>query len=230
MSDVTTTVSCVLFDLDETLVHYRRSPEAVLEESFAALDLDPLFPVEEYYTRFDEFRRQHDSIRELRSACFASIADEYGHDPSLGRQVAEAYTDRRDQTNVDLSPGARRVLEHLDGQVPLGVVTNGTSQAQRAKIDAVDLERWIDATVVAGEGVPPKPEPEPFERALATLGVEPGETAHVGDSLTADVAGANAAGLDSVWLADGSDPGAHRPTHRISSIDGLLDVVATDSP
>jgi HAD superfamily hydrolase (TIGR01549 family) len=217
-----TTVNCVLFDLDETLVHYRRSPGELLQESFDALDLHPLFPVEEYYARFDEFRQQHDTIQQLRSACFATLAADHGHDPSLGRRVADAYTERRDQTNVELSAGARRVLDRLHGEYRLGIVTNGTGQAQRAKIDSVNLERWVDATVFAGEDVPPKPDTEPFERALSALDAVPGETVHVGDSLASDIAGANAAGLYSVWLADGTDPGAHQPTRRIDSIDDLL--------
>ena len=46
-----------------------------------------------------------------------------------------------------------------------------------------------------------KPDTDPFERALSGLGVDPHEAVHVGDSLASDVAGANAAGLTSVWVS-----------------------------
>lgn len=218
-------IDTVLFDLDHTLVAYNRTSGELLAASFEARGLDPLFPVEAYYERFDELRDQHDSIESLRADCFERLARERGHDPSMGREVATAYAELRDQTNVSFVPGARTVLDRLHGRVDLGVVTNGTGEAQRAKIDAVGLDRWIDATVFAGEEVPSKPEAAPFERALTRLGSTPASAVHVGDSLSSDVAGANAAGLHSVWLADGDElePGAPTaPTHRIDSVGDLL--------
>ena len=212
-------IETVLFDLDHTLVEYRRASGELLAASFEACDLEPLFPVEAYYERFDEYREEHDSIGALRAACFAELTAERGYDPALGREVAAAYTEMRDQTNVAFVDGARTVLDRLHGEVPLGVVTNGTGEAQRAKIDAV---------VYAGEEVPAKPDTAPFERALDRLDASRDATLHVGDSLSSDVAGANAAGLHSVWLADTDNPtgadGAaeHTPSRRIGAIDDLL--------
>ena len=37
---------------------------------------------------------------------------------------------------------------------------------------------------------PPRPAPEPFDRAVAELGTDPGRTLHVGNSFEADVVGA----------------------------------------
>lgn len=218
-------VETVLFDLDHTLVRYQRTSGEVLQASFEACDLDPLFSVEEYYARFDELRQDHNSIESLRAACFGTLADEHGYDPSLGREVAAAYTEIRDQTNVEFVPGAQAVLDHLGDTVPLGVVTNGTGDAQRAKIETMGLEQWIDATVFAGESVPAKPDTEPFERALDSLDATPETTVHVGDSLGSDVAGANAADIRSVWLSEVEAAGTHTPTHRIGSITELLDIV-----
>jgi len=215
-------VETVLFDLDHTLVEYRRTSGDLLAASFEACDLDPLFTVEAYYDRFDALRDQHNSIESLRAACFASLAADNGHDPALGREVAAAYEGMRDQTNVEFLPGARTVLDRLHGRADLGIVTNGTGDAQRAKIDAVDLDRWIDATVFAGEAVAAKPEREPFERALTLLDADPDTAVHVGNSLTSDVAGANAAGLRSVWLANDEDTGEFTPTARIGSLEELL--------
>jgi HAD superfamily hydrolase (TIGR01549 family) len=225
MATDTAPVETVLFDLDHTLVRYQRTSGEVLQASFEACALDPLFSVEEYYARFDELRQEHNSIESLRAACFGTLADEHGYDPSLGREVATAYTEIRDQTNVEFVPGARDVLAHLDGAVDLGVVTNGTGDAQRAKIETMGLEQWIEATVFAGESVPAKPDTAPFERALDSLDGTPETTVHVGDSLGSDVAGANAAGIRSVWFSEVEADGMHTPTHRIGSITELLDIV-----
>jgi len=215
----------VLFDLDDTLVRYRRPPGEVLQASYAACGLDPIWSVEEYYERFDELRAEHDSIDELRAACFAALAEEHGRGPSVGHDVARAYAESRDQTNVEFVPGARALLDSLEDR-PAGIVTNGTGEAQRAKIESVGLSQWVDATVYAGESVPAKPATEPFERALDELGADPDRTVHVGDSLSSDVAGANAAGLRSVWLHDPpAGPVDHEPTHRVDSLGAVQELL-----
>lgn len=48
-----------------------------------------------------------------------------------------------------------------------------------------------------------KPFPEVFEHTLSRLGTAPGRTLVVGDGLATDIAGAAAAGLDSLLVADG---------------------------
>lgn len=212
----------VLFDLDGTLVQYERSPGEVLQVAFEVAGCDPLFSVEEYYARFDEFAARHDSMDALRSACFAALAAENGYDEDCGRAVAAAFRRERDQTNVSFRPSADRVLEELEGRHRLAVVTNGAPDAQRQKIAAVDLERWVDAVVYAGDDVPTKPAPEPFERALRALDATPATAVHVGDSLETDVAGATAAGLDSVWIAEGRDAGEYAPTYRVDALDEIL--------
>ncbi len=71
---------------------------------------------------------------------------------------------------------------------------------QRTKMAALGIDDRVDAVVFAGHDAPVKPEPEPFERALAELGSTPDRAVHVGNSLDSDVAGADAAGLRSVWV------------------------------
>ncbi|MGZ0746824.1 HAD family hydrolase [Haloparvum sp. AD34] len=230
-------IETVLFDLDDTLVEYRRSPGEVLQASFETVGVDELFPVEAYYDRFEEFAEKTDSMAELRAECFAAIADERGHDPDLGRTVADAFDAERDQSNVELRPGVPETLDALAADHRLGIVTNGARDAQQRKIEAVDLDRWMETTVVAGDELPAKPSPAPFERALDALDASPETAVHVGDSLDSDVAGAAAAGLHSVWAADraardsdgesndGDDPldGAmeHEPTYRVDAVADL---------
>lgn len=219
-------IEAVTFDLDDTLLRYERSPGDVLQLAFETLEIEPLFTVEEYYARFDEFARKSDSMDELRSECFAALARDNGYEGRLGRRVAEAFSAERDQSNVELVPSAAAVLDEFSRAYRLAVVTNGARDTQRRKVDAVELERWIDAVVVAGHDVPPKPSPEPFERAVRSLDVTPETTVHVGDSLETDVRGARAAGLDAVWVSP--DPGSSAdvrecdPTYHVETIGELL--------
>ncbi len=90
--------------------------------------------------------------------------------------------------------------------IPIGVVSNAAGQIEsvlrRAGVcqvgegDAVPVRCVVDSHVV---GVA-KPDPRIFAPALAALGCTAERVAYVGDSVTIDVAGARAAGLQPVLL------------------------------
>ena len=71
-----------------------------------------------------------------------------------------------------------------------------------------------------------KPHPEPFRAALELLNLQPHEVLHVGDSATADVAGAQALGIDVAWLNRSNRPmPAPRPTFVAQSLTDVLGYV-----
>lgn len=215
-------IDTVLFDLDDTLIRYRRSPGEVLQASFETLGITPFFTIEEYRARFDEFAHQTDSMQELRSRCFGALAAENGYEAERGQRVAETFNAERDQSNVEPYPEAVNVLESLYGNYKLGVVTNGAKDAQQQKIEGAALNQWLSTIVIGGHDIPPKPASEPFERAIDSLATNPETTVYVGNSLEADIGGATAAGLHSVWVSDGSEVQGYHPTYQIDSIGDLL--------
>ena len=227
---MTDPIRAVLFDLDDTLLRYRRSSGTLLRESFDAVGVDPVFPVEAYYDQFRRFADRTDSVAELRQECFAALCAERGRDPDLGRRVADAYAAERDHRNVEWVAGAREVMGSLSERYRIGVVTNSPADAARQKIDAAGVDDYTETIVFAGHDTPAKPAPEPFERALDALEADPEHAVHVGDSLRSDVAGANAAGLRSVLFApddagveapDGSGGDRDVPDDRVASLSEL---------
>jgi 4-nitrophenyl phosphatase len=111
------------------------------------------------------------------------------------------------------------------------VGTNG--DALRPAEEGVEPEAGaILAFLEIATGIAPiivgKPGPLMFEMALERLGVHPGESLVVGDNLHTDVAGAKAAGIDSVLVMNGVTSAhalaAHpqKPTWAISSLEELL--------
>lgn len=216
----------VLFDLDGTLCRYRRSPGEVLAVAFEREGLDPLFAVDEYVEAFDRLAGEADGVADLRERCFAALVGERGRDPAVGRSLAQTFADERDQTDVVALPGALDALDRLAGRYALGVVTNGPRDAQLAKLDGLGRREAFGVVVCAGDESPPKPAPEPFERALSALGVAPSEAVFVGDSPETDVAGANAAGLVSVLVGDRA-AGEHSPAARLGTLDELGRLLST---
>lgn len=103
-------------------------------------------------------------------------------------------------------------LEQLREGYALGVLTNGPRP--ESVLRRMGFAHYFDAIVTVFGGTK-KPAGVAFEGALDALGAEPATTAHVGDSLIADVQGALSAGLTPIWIdrfGDGNPlpEGAHR--------------------
>ncbi|GAB2707236.1 HAD family hydrolase [Kitasatospora kifunensis] len=107
----------------------------------------------------------------------------------------------------------------------IAIVSNGGTTAQLAKIRRTGLGSLIDAWVVSEEAGCAKPDPLIFEVAAQRCGIGlstgwAADTWMIGDHGPADIAGAAAAGLRSVWLHCGRpwSERAYRPTHCASSL------------
>jgi len=99
-----------------------------------------------------------------------------------------------------LLPGALDLLQSLDNRLKLGLVTNGVSHTQRARLKNFDIAKYFQAIVISGEFGNPKPSPAMFSEALRVLGyTEKANVIMVGDSLTSDMRGAANFGIDSCW-------------------------------
>lgn len=125
------------------------------------------------------------------------------------------------------------LLDAIDPELRLAVITNGASDTQRAVLRALGIQERFDAVIVSGEVGVAKPEPRIFQLALDSLGVRPDQAWHVGDNLHVDVAGARAAGLTAVWVnRDGATPcdGAPKPDMVVSSLVELLPHLTNASP
>lgn len=220
-------VEAVLFDVDGTLCEYRRDAAELLAAAFDDVGVEPFFDVEDYYAAYEEHVDDSTDMVDLRERCFAALAAERGRDPAVGVAVAGAYARERDHGNVRPLPGTVEAVRRLAADHRLGVVTNGAPEMQRAKLDAIGLDDAFETTVFAAYDAPAKPAAEPFERAVGELGVAPGRTVHVGNSLRSDVAGARAAGVRAAWLArtDGNAPAAPDPApdYRLGSMRELVD-------
>ncbi len=96
----------------------------------------------------------------------------------------------------------------------VGVPVCLVSDIDRAELDAALTHHDVQvaAVVTSQDARAYKPRPEPFELAVEALGVRAGDVLHVGDSLTADVAGAAASGIDSAWINRSGRPLPAGPT------------------
>jgi putative hydrolase of the HAD superfamily len=118
--------------------------------------------------------------------------------PELGAELSRLWP--RLRRHYPLYPEAEEVLLTLRPQTKLGLVTNGVSSLQREKLRGSGLGAWFDAVAVSGEVGCGKPDARLFDWVCARLGVPPAACLMVGDNPERDIAGAQAAGMPSVWV------------------------------
>lgn len=214
----------VLFDLDRTLCESTQDFAAVLEAAFAEVGIEPYCTVEDTKAVVSQ-TPEVDSDREFFTALFDLAAERVGAGEMPSQALAAAYESKLDHSQVTFRAGAERALDHARSAASVGLVTNGGRETQTTKLDALGIRDAFDVTVFCdpAAGIPPKPDPTPIQQALDALDVDPEATLFVGDSKTADVAGAHAVGARSVWVPydDSCDDDALEPHHTLDELHEL---------
>jgi 2-haloacid dehalogenase/putative hydrolase of the HAD superfamily len=145
--------------------------------------------------------------RDLAVGALAHVLTDFGSDLEAAHLCHPQLAHWR---TAALRPGAAEFLNTCP--LPICVVSN----IDTADLNAVVAFHHLDLPVrITSEDVRSyKPQPEMFLAALDQLGLAAADVLHVGDSLTSDVAGANALGIPVAWVNRHTRP---RPSH--ASID-----------
>jgi len=216
-------VEAVFLDLDGTICEYRQPTRALLARAFEELGVEPFFTAEDYREQLFSQVITDETMAERREAAFTALAESAGREPAVGRRLAAVYASMRDYRDVRPLPGAIEAVEALGERYRLALVTNGGPETQDGKLDALGITDAFSTIVYGGYETAPKPEPNPFMKALTALDVRPRRTVHVGNSIRADVWGADAAGLRVALLADGDDEPITAPDYLLDSMYDLVE-------
>jgi len=94
-----------------------------------------------------------------------------------------AIYDRQMLVHTVVYPGIREALRRATDRARLAVLTNKPGRETARMLDALDLARFFDGTVVPGDGpLPRKPDPAGLQHLMERAGTTPEETMMVGDS------------------------------------------------
>ena len=121
-------------------------------------------------------------------------------DPPLAEEIAEVHSVLSAEA-VHLSSGALETLDRLkDDGVRLALVTNGTRESQRHKINRFGLGPFFDYILIEGEFGIGKPDERVYMHALDQLDSQPTEAWMVGDNLEWEVAVPQRLGILGIWV------------------------------
>ncbi|QCD60175.1 HAD family hydrolase [Streptomyces hawaiiensis] len=208
----------LMLDLDNTLVDrdaaFRDAVTTFLaEHRLPGTDLTWVMTIDAggYTARHDVAAAMTDRYRDMVSAT-----------------AVHALLDHGAAHRVVLTTPSREALDkaRADGWTCV-IVTNGRTAQQEAKIRHTGLDQLVQGWVISETVGHKKPEPEIFYAAADAVGVPLTGAWVIGDSAHADIGGANALGLRSVWVSNGQRwiQNAYRPTHLAEDVASAIDYV-----
>ena len=237
----------ILFDLGSTLIYFDGLWDEILEESYLSL-AEALtgrgVPIQQdsFAAAFKERMSRYFAEREstLVEQTTANVLKSYlaeleirnMRDEDLEHALDSMYqvTEARWRLEKDTIP----LLEDLSQKgYRLGLVSNAAdSRDVERLIDAFQLRNYFAEILISASVGVRKPHPLIFRMALEGLGAAPEEAMMVGDTLQADVLGANRLGIKSVWITrrvdsvkKQNDAGEISPDHVIENLRDLVDIL-----
>jgi putative hydrolase of the HAD superfamily len=236
---VTDLPRAILLDLDDTILDLSASADRCWQrvcERFAPR-IEGLAPARLlaaiaerrlwFWDHPERHRRGRLDLKRARREIVAAALSQLDVDaPALGNEMADTYALERKEAIAPM-PGAIDALRALRKQgIRLALVTNGTAQEQRHKIERFDLGGIFDCIVIEGEFGAGKPDERVYLHALEQLGVEPKDVWMVGDNPEWDVRGPQRLGVSGIWLdyaGQGLPEGSPvRPDRIIRSLSELV--------
>lgn len=202
----------ILFDMDDTILKWDVLSELAWREACkAAAEKTRLFEGEKllneindlrdwYYKDPERHRIGRLNLQNARRAIVKMALEKLGcAEVGIADEVATSYGNLKEDL-IEFFPGTEDTLRKLiDMGIKLALVTNGEAKTQTDKIERFNLRRYFTACLIEGELGYGKPDPRMYEKALNKLGAKAEQTWMVGDDLERDIAGAQRAGIFSIW-------------------------------
>jgi 2-haloacid dehalogenase len=214
----------LLFDADGTLFDYETAERKALAATFSDAGLPYDTSHLDTYRAINAemwaaFERGEVTQPELHLERFRRTLNDLGLTADI-TTFGERYLYNLGHS-PDLIDGAEEVVRELAGRHKLYLITNGIPEVQYTRLSLSPIAPYFAGITISGEIGYAKPDPRIFDAAFEGMGTPlKSEVLIIGDSLSADIAGGHAYGIDTCWYnPDGQAPALDIPfTYTISSL------------
>jgi putative hydrolase of the HAD superfamily len=202
-----TNITDVFFDLDHTLWDFDKNSEMTFARIFQ--NNHPEIEIETFIEKYVPINQacwklyQYDKIshEELR---YNRLKDSFD---AINYAVSDEQIDSISNEYIHLLPdnnhlfdGTFEILDYLNKNYKLHIITNGFADVQKRKIENSKLHDYFQTITNSEMAGVKKPNPIIFEYALDLAKAKKENSIMIGDSLDADVQGALDMGLDAIYF------------------------------
>lgn len=222
----------LLFDLDHTLLDFDTAEEVALTQMLEDMNFSDVQAFKDYYKPMNQglwkaLEQKKLTKQELVDSRFAIGFAHFGMTVN-GAEMALRY-----QEYISLQgqsfPGAEEMLAELvQAGYQIYGATNGVTAIQEGRMAHSTITPYFKEIFISEQLQTQKPDPAFFEKVGQRIpGFSKEQTLMIGDSLSADIAGGNAAGIDTIWYnpdhKENTSPAV--PTYVVADYQELLNIL-----
>lgn len=240
-------LSVILFDLGFTLINFEGDFHQAMKESYLALadslitsgcQIDRQTFADKFYEVISQYYRNRaiDLIERPVEENLLKTLHYFSMDNLKESVLQEAVKAMYCYTEAwwKLEPDTHDTLTVLHNRgYRLGLISNASNTPDLNRlIDNHQLRQYFEIVVISAEEGIRKPDPRIFSKTLKKLGVRPENAIMVGDTLPADVLGAQNSGVKSVWITRRANRPENndvlesiQPDYAISDLSSLVSLI-----
>ncbi|MEI5994581.1 YjjG family noncanonical pyrimidine nucleotidase [Candidatus Enterococcus mansonii] len=218
----------LLFDVDDTLLDFQLTEKKALQALFQEEDLALTPEIEEAYKKINsrlwrEFEQGKIDKHTVTDTRFRLLFERFNRKVD-GKRMGEHYRYHLSQGH-DLLGNSKEIIERLQPDYELYIVTNGVAKTQYQRLNDAQLTPFFEDIFVSEEVGYQKPMKEYFDHVFERIPeFDRAKTMIIGDSLVSDIQGGNQAEIQTLWLNPTQQTNVSniQPTHEISQLDDIF--------
>jgi len=218
----------LFIDLDRTLWDFEKSAQQTFETIYLKYNLKKLGvpsleEFDKYYTEHNNrlwgYYRKGEIKKEILSVqrFELTLKDFSIEDDELAINIAFDYINLS-PTMVNLFPYTHEILSYLKSKYILHIITNGFEEVQQNKLDYASLRQYFTHIITSEIAGVKKPEPEIFDYAFRITKASVEESLMIGDDLKVDILGAQAVGMDQLFVNYDKIKHQEKPTFEVNGL------------
>ena len=220
-------VKDIFFDLDHTLWDFDKNSMLAFKRVFKkfkiTIEFDAFLKIYEpinieYWKKYREDKVSKENLRRGRLIDSFNFFDLIYSTEKID-EIADAYIQELPFDN-HLFEGAVEILDYLILKYKLHIITNGFEEVQQKKLKNSGIDHYFSTVTTSEEVGVKKPNPKVFLTALNKANSFPTQSVMIGDSLEADILGANNIGMQTIFYNYRNES----ISKKIKSIDSLLEI------
>ena len=220
-------VKDIFFDLDHTLWDFDKNSMLAFKRVFKkfkiTIEFDAFLKIYEpinveYWKKYREDKVSKENLRRGRLIDSFNFFDLIYTTEKID-EIADAYIQELPFDN-HLFEGAVEILDYLILKYKLHIITNGFEEVQHKKLKNSGIDCYFSTVTTSEEVGLKKPNPKVFLTALNKANSLPAQSVMIGDSLEADILGANNIGMQTIFYNYRNE----NISKKIKSIDSLLEI------
>lgn len=227
----------ILFDLDDTLYDYEKTHKRAMNEVYTFLKKELGISRKNFIDLFDKSKQEvkmelEGTASSHNRVLYFQRLIEKTHGTLEADLVKKLYRKYWDFfiKDMEIGEGVLQTLKELKKRnLKIIIISDMTTYVQLRKIIKLKINKYVDFLVTSEEVGSEKPHSIMFLQGLKKANCLPSEAMMVGDSRNKDVAGANSAGINTVWLTNSKsipkEKGYKKPEYTIKKISELLKIL-----